>query len=99
MICVGWPIMSPEETFMTLKASFTEHPASVGETYGEHFTSAMGFSLSLFKAAICCGIHAFLPFLFEKTGSNSIVELHDRMVAQRSRHKNCDPGAERKATA
>ena len=84
---------------MTLKARFTEHPASVGESYGEHFTSAMGFSLSLFKAAICCGIHAFLPFLFEKTGSNSIIELHDRMVAHRGGREGRDAGSERKAAA
>lgn len=84
---------------MALKAKFTEHPASVGETYGEHFTVAMGFSLSLFKAAICCGIHAVLPFLFEKTGSNSIIELHDRMVTHRRRPDENGATRESKATA
>ena len=84
---------------MTLKAKFTEHPHSVGETYGEHFTAAMGFSLSLFKAAFCCGIHAILPFLFEKTGSQSIVELHDRMVRHRDRRNEAGAGPEREAAA
>ena len=84
---------------MALKAKFTEHPASVGETYGEHFTVAMGFSLSLFKAAICCGIHAVLPFLFEKTGSNSIIEFHDRMVTHRGRPDENGATRESKATA
>lgn len=84
---------------MTLKAKFTEHPQSVGETYGEHFTAAMGFSLSLFKAAICCGIHAVLPFLFEKTGSESIIELHDRMVTHRDGRDERDAGSERKVAA
>ncbi|MEM7432909.1 MAG: DUF6356 family protein [Pseudomonadota bacterium] len=68
-----------------MKRKFTEHPASVGETYGEHFVTAMGFSTSLFRAAFVCGVHAVLPFLFEKTGSECITELHDRMV--KHRHK------------
>ena len=70
---------------MTLKAKFTEHPASVGETYGEHFVTASGFSVALLKAAFCCAVHAILPFAFEKTGSGCITELYDRMVTNRSR--------------
>ena len=70
---------------MSLKTKFTEHPATVGETYGEHFVSAMGFSLSMLKAAGCCAIHALLPFCFEKTGSDCITGLYDRMVTNRSR--------------
>ncbi|MCH9695454.1 MAG: hypothetical protein K0U72_13160 [Gammaproteobacteria bacterium] len=70
---------------MSLKARFTEHPATVGETYGEHFVTASGFSWSLFKAAFCCAVHAVLPFAFEKTGSECITGLYDRMVTNRSR--------------
>ncbi|MEM6513873.1 MAG: DUF6356 family protein [Pseudomonadota bacterium] len=70
---------------MSLKERFTEHPATVGESYGEHFVTAMGFSVSLLKAAFCCGVHALLPFLFVKTGSHCITELHDRMVTHRSK--------------
>ncbi len=70
---------------MSFKAKFTEHPATVGETYGQHFVSAMGFTGTMLKATFCCGVHALLPFLFEKTGSNYITELHDRMVTNRSR--------------
>lgn len=73
---------------MNLKHKFTEHPASVGETYGEHFVTASGFSLALFKAAFCCAVHAVLPFAFEKTGSQCITGLYERMVANRSRLKH-----------
>jgi len=38
---------------MSLKSKFTDHPATVGENYGEHFVSAMGFPLSLLQAAFC----------------------------------------------
>ena len=70
---------------MSLKAKFTEHPATVGESYGEHFVSAMGFSVAMLRAAFCCAVHAMLPFLFVKTGSECITELHDRMVTNRSK--------------
>ena len=68
---------------MSLKDKFTEHPATVGETYGQHFVHAMGFSLGMLKAAFCCGVHAILPFCFEKTGSDCITGLYDRMVTNR----------------
>ncbi len=66
-----------------IKAAFTTHPATVGESYGEHFTAAMSFSLSLLRASVVCAIHAVFPFLFEKTGSECITDLHQRMVTQR----------------
>lgn len=71
-----------------MKNLFTDHPNSVGENYVEHMGQAMSFALPLFIAAFACLAHAFLPFLFEKTGSRIINGLHDRMVANRVRHSN-----------
>ncbi len=70
---------------MRIIRAFTEHPATVGESYLEHLRVALGFSLSMIRGAICCAIHAFLPFLFEKTGSCAIEDLHQRMVKQRDK--------------
>jgi len=70
---------------MSLRNKFTDHPASVGETYGQHFVSAMGFSLTMLRAAFCCAVHAVLPWAFVTTGSACITELHDRMVTNRGR--------------
>lgn len=70
---------------MSLSRKFTAHPATVGETYWQHLLAAMGFSLALLRAAFYCGVHAILPFMFEKTGSERITELYDRMVADRDR--------------
>jgi Family of unknown function (DUF6356) len=70
---------------MSISSKFTKHPASVGETYGEHLLAAMGFALGLMKAAFCCAVHALLPFLFEHTASRCIEELHQRMVVHRAR--------------
>jgi hypothetical protein len=64
---------------------FTEHPASVDETYGEHLIAASSFSLAMFIAALACLVHAVLPFMFVRTGSEAIESLYDRMVANRRR--------------
>ena len=63
----------------------TEHPATVGETYGEHFIQASSFAGQLFLAACACAVHALLPFLFLKTGSRKIEMLYMRMVTHRNR--------------
>lgn len=75
---------------MSLIRKFTEHPASVGESYGEHFGQAMRFSGRMLIGAFCCAVHAVFPFLFEKTGSTCITDLHDRMVTHRDRRKGAD---------
>ena len=69
----------------TLRALFTDHPASVGETYLQHLLQALGFALRMLAGGLACLIHAFLPFLFVRTGSDQIRILHDRMVAHRDR--------------
>jgi hypothetical protein len=70
---------------MQIVERFTEHPATVGETYGQHFVSAISFSATMLWAALCCAIHAFLPFIFETTGRSTIASLHDRMCVHRKR--------------
>ena len=68
-----------------MKILFCDHPASVNETYGEHLVVASGFALRLIVGGLACLVHAVLPFLFVKTGSVIIEELHDRMVVNRQR--------------
>ena len=63
-----------------LKALFTEHPDAVGEDYAEHFGVAMRYSGRLFAAAGAALVHAFLPFLFEKTASNAIKAMYADMT-------------------
>ncbi len=69
---------------MSLKTLFTEHPASVDETYGEHFVMATGFGTRMILGGIACLLHGIFPFLFVKTGSAQISTLHDRMVRNRN---------------
>lgn len=66
-----------------MKISFTEHPATVNETYAQHLRMACSFAGTMFVGACACLVHAFLPFLFLKTGSSIIDRLHGRMVTGR----------------
>jgi len=68
-----------------LKSLFTEHPASVGETYGEHMGMAFAFAGRMVLGAAACLIHGVLPFLCVRTGSSTIADLHRRMVTHRDR--------------
>lgn len=71
---------------MPVSKLFTDHPAAVGETYWQHLGSAWGFSWRMMVASLACLVHALLPFLFERTGSRAITQLHDRMVTNRQHH-------------
>ena len=62
---------------------FNEHPASVGESYFEHMGMALSFCGRFCYGAFAALVHAFFPFLFVKTGSALITELHTRMVSNR----------------
>ena len=64
---------------------FTDHPASVGETYGEHLLQASHFGTRMILAGLACLVHGLLPFLFVRTGSTTIAALHTRMVTHRRR--------------
>jgi uncharacterized protein DUF6356 len=63
---------------------FVDHPRSVGESYLEHQRHAFGFGISLVAAGLACLVHAVVPGLFVRTGSQAITRLHDRMVVNRS---------------
>lgn len=68
-----------------IAALFSTHPASVGETYGEHLATASGFGFRLIGAGLACLLHGLLPWTFTSTGSRAIRELHERMVTHRVR--------------
>jgi hypothetical protein len=68
---------------MNVIRAFCQHPASVGESYGQHLLRASGFGVRMMLAGIACLVHGIFPFLFERTGSRAISELNDRMVVNR----------------
>ena len=64
---------------------FTQHPASVGESYGEHLVVASRFGLRMILGGCACLVHGLLPFLFVRTGSKQVSTLHQTMVTNRQR--------------
>mgnify|MGYP001200769792 FL=1 len=64
---------------MQITKKFTDHPASVGQTYFEHFKFAVKVSASLLKAFSACLIHAIYPPVHKNTASATIAELHNRI--------------------
>jgi hypothetical protein len=71
---------------------FLDHPRSVDESYVEHFGAASGFGLRLLLVGLACLVHAVLPFLFVRTASATIGDLHRRMVLQRRGSPQPYPG-------
>lgn len=62
---------------------FLDHPASVGESYTEHFRVAGGFGAAMIVGGFGALLHAFLPFVCQTRGSDTINTLHARLVAKR----------------
>lgn len=62
---------------------FTTHPQDVGETYVEHLATASSFGVPMILTGFACLLHGIFPFWFEKTGSNLVRKLNDRMVVNR----------------
>ena len=77
-----------------MKHLFTEHPASVGESYWQHLLQASGFGATLLLTGLACLFHGLLPFLFKDTGSRNITLLHEKMVTHR--RKKIDQGIDRR---
>jgi len=69
----------------TLRRLFTDHPATVNETYGQHFVSAMSFGLRMIWGGLVCLVHALIPGVCCTKASEMIGELHDRMIVNRRR--------------
>jgi len=70
---------------MNLLRAFTEHPASVGESYFGHLLQASTFGLRMIFAGVACVLHGIFPFLFVTTGSDAMKSLNEEMSARRAR--------------
>ena len=66
-----------------MEISFTKHPHSVDETYGEHFKVATSFGSAMILGGLACMVHAVLPFFCTTTGSSTVRRLYERMVVSR----------------
>lgn len=67
-----------------IRRLFLDHPASVGESYAEHFVVATRFGTRMIAGGLGAVIHGVLPFAFKTSGSRTIAALHAEMVAKRA---------------
>ena len=58
---------------------FTEHPASVGQTYLQHQRRAFRVARQLLVAAAAAVVHALVPALLTTQASDRVAEIHDEI--------------------
>lgn len=63
---------------------FTDHPASVGESYAEHLGVAARFGGRMIAGGVAAVLHGIFPFLFTTTASRTVAALNAEMVAKRA---------------
>lgn len=66
------------------RRAFFDHPASVGESYREHFGVASHVGVTMIAAGVAAVIHGILPFAFKTTGSRTIIRLHRQIAEKRA---------------
>jgi hypothetical protein len=54
----------------------TRHLDEAGEGYFEHCGVAAGFGFRMIGGGLACLVHAVLPFLFARTGSETVRGLN-----------------------
>ena len=64
---------------------FTEHPRSIGETYGEHAGHALYIGTRMILAGTACLLHALLPGLFVRTASAAVEDIRALMHKRTAR--------------
>ena len=69
---------------MSLLKAFIEHPASTGETYGQHCRRALRLAATLAAASMSALVHALVPGLFTTRASDTIFELNEDLVRIRA---------------
>jgi hypothetical protein len=68
--------------FDRTKEAFIAHPHAVGESYFEHMGAALRYARTFAFCTFCALVHAFLPFLFEKTASSTVRKMVADMDAR-----------------
>ncbi len=69
---------------MSILKAFIEHPASTGETYGQHCRRALRLAATLAAASMAALVHALVPGLFTTRASDTIFELNEDLVRIRA---------------
>lgn len=63
---------------------FTEHPHAQRLSYCQHFVRAARAALHTGRASLSFAIHSVFPFLFQKTGSTIVHQLHQESIYEKA---------------
>jgi hypothetical protein len=61
---------------------FTDHPATLGESYFRHQRAAFSYAATLLAASLAAFVHGLIPCLFETTASRTVARLQASMAAR-----------------
>ena len=64
---------------------FLDHPRTVGESYFQHMGAALSFAGPLLLAGLAAVVHSIVPGLCQKSGSRTIIALHQRLTGGHGR--------------
>ena len=56
-----------------------KHLDDTGESYIQHLIFALNISIKLLIASVQCFLHALVPGIFKKSGSNAIRTLYNKI--------------------
>lgn len=73
---------TPAQTKTLTGTLFTDHPATVNETYLQHMRFALSFAFWLIVAGAAALVHALIPALCETTAGRILKRLHGRLEAR-----------------
>ena len=63
---------------------FQRHPCSVGQSYSEHLGFAALMGVEMVFGGIWCLIHAVFPWMFERTASDIVTEINERIKKRKA---------------
>ena len=66
-----------------LKTQFTDHPAQLNQSWGQHCRDNLWFSLLALAAGGALLIHAFIPCWLQEWGGDQLVALNSRIQEKR----------------
>lgn len=73
---------------------FLSHPRTVGESYGAHLRTALGFGLAMVTGGMACIVHAVVPAICARTGSDTVKRLYGRMKARQPAFRDRPPACQ-----
>ena len=63
---------------------FSEHPRSLGMSWGSHAVGAAAIAVRLIGAGFACLIHAIVPAWFTQTAGRTVTTMYNDMTRRKA---------------